>query len=71
MNPQSQVITGVEINCAAAMQGIHHVLVLIQQILPPSKRRTGQPYWLSNSLIFRLAFTKIGLQRTSSGKGKK
>jgi len=27
MNERSQVITGVEFNCTAAMQGAHHVLI--------------------------------------------
>ena len=44
MNGWSQVVTGVEFNCAAAMQDTHHIPHIIYQTLPPSKRRTSQPH---------------------------
>jgi len=31
MNERSQVITGIEFNCAVVMQGTHHVLHLIKK----------------------------------------
>jgi len=39
-----QVITGVEFNCMAAMQGTHHIVYLIEPTLSSSERRTSQPY---------------------------
>jgi len=36
MNGGLQVTTGIEFNCMAAMQGVHHVLLLIFPV-PPGK----------------------------------
>jgi len=37
VNGRSQIITEVEFNCTAAMQGSHHVKNLIQPTPPPSQ----------------------------------
>jgi len=42
MNGWSQVITGVEFNCSAAMQGTHHVIYISFNKCPlPSEWRTS------------------------------
>jgi len=44
MNGRLHAIARVGFKCAATIQGVHHVLRLIEQTLPPSERRTSQPY---------------------------
>jgi len=56
MNGWSQATTGVEFNCKAATQGVHHVIHLVSQMPPPSEWRASQAYDLLADADFQDIF---------------